>query len=280
VGEHPTSRRSLEARPGRVALLFTLCALPVACGATSPRDRGVACANAAAGTAPVSSPDDPGMDALADASQVCEDACERGDGASCRVAGDLQDKVSYSESMVEKITLYDKACTLRDAMACAQQERWRKESEEHHRREPSGPPADTAAGDGASRGGAAPSAASSTSSAPGSGASLSVDDMNIDGLVIRKMQCRVTSVGLLGPVLIGGIIASQRPALAACGKADVTLAWTASGGQVTAAQASGVPDAQARCVERVVKQLRGLPDGDCTSEVAAGGMGAAGRSAP
>jgi hypothetical protein len=84
------------------------------------------------------------------------------------------------------------------------------------------------------------------------------------------MQCQVTSPGLLGPVVIGGIIGSQRQALAACGKADVTLAWSASGGKVTSAHASGVPDAQARCVERVAKQLSGLPDGDCTTVVAGG----------
>jgi hypothetical protein len=253
--------------------------VPLACGATSPRDRGIACANAAATTAPVTSPDDPGLDALADASRVCEDACESGDGASCRVAGDLQDKVSYSESRVEKIMLYDKACALRDAVACAQQERWQQQLREYDRKERPALPNDTAAG-GETPANSGPTAASSTSSAPASGASLSVDDMNIDGLVIRKMHCRTTSVGLLGPVLIGGIIASRREALAACGKADVTLAWTASGGQVTAAQASGVPDAQARCVERVVKQLRGLPDGDCTSEIAAGDKAAPGRTAP
>jgi hypothetical protein len=118
----------------------------------------------------------------------------------------------------------------------------------------------------------APLAPADSSSA---GASMSVPDANItvsgmevDGVLIETLSCKVDGVGLLGSVVIGATLAKQRGALRACGvKAAVPVGWTIQKSSVIAATASSGDAKKDACIVRALKQIRSTDDGVCRAKV-------------
>jgi hypothetical protein len=110
------------------------------------------------------------------------------------------------------------------------------------------------------------SSAGASSSVPG--ANLTVSGMDVDGVLIETLSCKVDGLGLLGAVVVGATLAKQRGALRACGlKAAVPVGWTIQRSSVIDATASSGDAKKDACIVRALKQIQSTDDGVCRAKV-------------
>ncbi|MFT3767597.1 MAG: hypothetical protein QM820_19255 [Minicystis sp.] len=100
------------------------------------------------------------------------------------------------------------------------------------------------------------------------GANLRVEGMEVDGVLIETLSCKVDGVGLLGAMVVGATLAKQRGALRACGlKAAVPVGWTIRRGSASEATASSGDAKKDACIVRALKQIKSTDDGVCRAKV-------------
>jgi hypothetical protein len=118
----------------------------------------------------------------------------------------------------------------------------------------------------------APLAPAESSSAGASisvpGANLTVSGMEVDGVVLETLSCKVDGLGLLGTMVVGATLAKQRGALRACKlTAAVPVGWTIQRGSVIDATASSGDAKKDACIVRALKQVKSADDGVCRAKV-------------
>lgn len=114
------------------------------------------------------------------------------------------------------------------------------------------------------------SANGSSAGAPVSvpGANITVSGMEVDGVLIETLSCKVDGLGLLGAVVVGATLAQQRGALRACGlTAAVPVGWTIQRGAAIDATASSGDAKKDACIVRALKQIKSTDDGVCRAKV-------------
>jgi hypothetical protein len=100
------------------------------------------------------------------------------------------------------------------------------------------------------------------------GANLTVSGMEVDGVSVETLSCKVDGVGLFGAVLVGATLAKQRGAFRACGmKTAVPVGWTTQRGSVIDATASSGDAKKDACIVRALKQIKSTDDGVCRAKV-------------
>jgi hypothetical protein len=100
------------------------------------------------------------------------------------------------------------------------------------------------------------------------GANLTVSGMEVDGVLLETLSCKVDGLGLLGAVVVGATIAKQRGALRACGlQAAVPVGWTIQRGSVIDATASSGDAKKDACIVRALKQIKSTDDGVCRAKL-------------
>lgn len=100
------------------------------------------------------------------------------------------------------------------------------------------------------------------------GANLTVGGMEVDGVLVETLACKVSGVGLLGAMVVAGTLAKQRGALRACGlKTPVPVGWTIRGGSVIEATANSGDAKKDACIVRALKQIKSTDDGVCRAKV-------------
>jgi hypothetical protein len=109
-------------------------------------------------------------------------------------------------------------------------------------------------------------------SAAFAGGSLSVASLSVDGLELRDLTCTLERQILLGPVTVAAALASQKPALDACGPEGqafrVAFRWTGEAA-VAVEAGTGAPAASA-CVQKVLAAVAPPVAGVCTIVVLTG----------
>jgi hypothetical protein len=100
------------------------------------------------------------------------------------------------------------------------------------------------------------------------GANLSVGGMEVDGVIVETLSCKVSGLGLLGAMVVAGTLAKQRPALRACGlKTPVPVGWTIHGGSVSEASANSGDAKKDACIVKALRQIKSTDDGVCRAKV-------------
>jgi len=127
-----------------------------------------------------------------------------------------------------------------------------------------------------------------TVSAPAhAGASITVEDITVDGVTVKTMQCELTQGGLMAGVSVVSALAGQKSALDACAPAGgaYKVGWTWTDGETAsvAVTEASAPDTAA-CVNSALKAINTGVTGTCTALLlvgdAAGAEAASGALKP
>lgn len=105
------------------------------------------------------------------------------------------------------------------------------------------------------------------------GTDINVEEMNVDGLVVRELKCSLASGGFLGPITVVGTLAQQRTAIDACTPTGGAFraTWTWTGGKVSAAKVDqSSPAAKSACFQAALQAATPSLDGSCSALVLAG----------
>jgi len=106
--------------------------------------------------------------------------------------------------------------------------------------------------------------------APGAhaGASITVDDITVDGVTVKTMSCELSQGGLMAGVSVVAALAGQKTALDACSPAGgaYKVGWTWADGQTAkvAVTEAAAPDTAA-CVDAALKAINTGVTGQCTA---------------
>jgi len=132
---------------------------------------------------------------------------------------------------------------------------------------PEGPPVPVATAS------AAPSAAPSASATgapvdPPSGtpgANLNVASMDVNGLKVANLSCRLDDVGLMTAAILIGSLAKQKAAFKACGNDQPKIEWTAAGGKVKDVKVTAKNATVEKCVARAMTGAPMAVEGRCSA---------------
>ena len=105
------------------------------------------------------------------------------------------------------------------------------------------------------------------------GTDINVEEMNVDGLVVRELKCSLASGGFMGPITVVGTLAQQRTAIDACTPTGGAFraTWTWTGGKVASTKVDqSSPAAKSACFQAALQAAVPSLDGSCSALVLAG----------
>lgn len=210
---------------------------------------------------------------LSGAAKAFERACELGEIESCKNAG-----VVYLQGLGETelaLALFDRACTAKDAGACynlgavygtglgvpedqAEGEKWMRKACE--------------LGDQDGCKGAEQLAAAQDPNAV-AGANLNIGSMDVNGMTIMDLQCRLSGGGgLFGSMALVATLADKKKAFDKCAPkgAAPSVRWDFEGGKTKVLNVDDPSDKVAACVEKIMKQVPATMEAQCRATILVG----------
>lgn len=200
-------------------------------------------------------------------------ACELGETAHCKDAGVLY--LSKLSQVEPALAMFGRGCTADDAEACynlgavhgaglgvtqdqAEGEKWMKKACE--------------LGDQEGCQGAAQLAAAQDPNAV-AGANVNVGSMDVNGMTIQDLQCRISGGGgLFGTMALVATLADKKKAFDKCapkGAAPI-IRWDFAGNNTNVINVDDPSEQVAACVEKVMKKVPATMEAQCKATVLIG----------
>jgi hypothetical protein len=112
---------------------------------------------------------------------------------------------------------------------------------------------------------AAPSVARTDPPAGTPGANLNIASMDVNGLKVSNLSCRLDDVGFMTAAMLVGSLAKQKTALKACGKDQPTVEWTIAGGKVKDVKVTAKNAAIEKCIAKAMASVQAPVEGKCSA---------------
>lgn len=108
------------------------------------------------------------------------------------------------------------------------------------------------------------------------GANVTIGSLDVDGVKVEGLSCRIVGGGLgglFGTLAIAAGFGQRKAELDRCapaGETKTAVRWTQRGGKITTVDATGADDEPNRCVEEALRGAAAGQDAECAAIVVHG----------
>lgn len=98
---------------------------------------------------------------------------------------------------------------------------------------------------------------------------VTIGSLEVDGVLLEKVECRVDGLGLLGALVVAQVFSARRGELSRCvsRRAPLAVRWSFEANRVTDASFESVGESEARCLQQALVGGPAPGRGRCTAEV-------------